>query len=246
MRILGDLDLAEEAVQDAYVAALERWPRTGPPDDPAAWVFQTARNRALDVLRRRGVYAAKLRLLERRAATRSRAPTRRDYGSPVSSIADDRLRLIFLVCHPALGLEAQVALTLRTAASLHRPGRARLPGRRGDHGAAAGAGEGEDPRRRHPLPHAAARRAGGAHPGGAGGDLPGVHRGPTPAIPRRSLGEEAIGLARRLDALLPGRGAVRGLLALMLLHEARRPARYDAAGDLVLLEDQDRTLWAAR
>ena len=148
IRILGNIDLAEEAVQEAFVVAVERWPRDGLPGDPGAWIIRTARNRAIDRIRRERRYLDKLRELEALAAPGS------DEGDPsdhMDSIPDDRLRLFFTCCHPALAREAQVALTLRPRGALHSRGGTRVSRPRGGHPAAHRARQAQDPRRWDPL-----------------------------------------------------------------------------------------------
>ena len=140
VRVFGDIDIAEEAVQDAFAAAVQRWPADGLPPSPAGWIITTARNRAIDRLRReasREDRHAQAALLHAR-----------DEPAEEGAVRDDRLRLIFTCCHPALAPAAQVALTLRLLGGLTTArDRARLPGARADHGAAAGPGQGQDPRR---------------------------------------------------------------------------------------------------
>ncbi|HWM05700.1 MAG TPA: RNA polymerase sigma factor [Actinophytocola sp.] len=243
IRVTGDWDLAEECAQEAFATALERWARDGVPERPGAWLTTTARNRAIDRLRRDAVGAAKLREL---ATTVDVAA---DPGEP-EEIRDDRLRLIFTCCHPALAFEARVALTLRTLAGLttaeiarafvvpeatmaQRLVRAKKKIR------AAGI-----PYRVPPadlLPERTNAVLGvlyllfnEGYAASAGADLV-----------RRSLTEEAIRLARVLAGLLPDEPEATGLLALLLLHDARRASRVDSAGELVTLEQQDRTGWDA-
>ena len=145
IRVTGDWDLAEECAQDAFAMALQRWPRDGIPGRPGAWLTTAARNRAIDVLRRRTVGAAKLRevaALSVEPDPGSASETETDH----SGVPDDRLRLIFTCCHPALSLEARVALTLRTLGRPDHGGdRPGVPVQRGDHGQAAGPGQAEDP-----------------------------------------------------------------------------------------------------
>jgi RNA polymerase sigma-70 factor, ECF subfamily len=240
IRLTGDFDLAEEGLQEAFAAAAVAWAEA-PPANPRAWLITVGRRRALDQLRRRIAFRARQGALEAVAEIERQAAPEETEDTAFGD--DDLLRLIFTCCHPALSLEAHVALTLRTACGLptaavaraflvaeetmaQRLVRAKAKIR------AAGI-----PYRTPPRERLAERTL---------GVLAVIYLVFTAAYagePRRSLAGEAIGLARRLDALLPGRGAIQGLLALMLLHEARRPARHDAAGDIVLLEDQDRGLW---
>jgi RNA polymerase sigma-70 factor (ECF subfamily) len=243
IRVTGDWDLAEECAQDAFTLALRRWPRDGIPRRPGAWLTTAARNRAVDRLRREAAGAAKLR--EVAAMSHTPEPALDDSGVP-----DDRLRLMFTCCHPALALEAQVALTLRTLAGLTTTeiARAFLVGEP--------AMSKRITRAKQKIRHAAIPYR-----------VPPAHLLPerTPAVLavlyllfnegysatagadllRRGLSAEAIRLARVLAALMPDEPEAAGLLALMLLHDARREARLDADGELVTLEDQDRTRWDA-
>ena len=245
IRMTGDWDLAEECVQDAFARALERWPRDGVPHRPGAWLTTTARNLALDRLRRSAVEAAKLR-----EAAELREFSERDGESGDSGISDDLLRLIFTCCHPALALEARVALTLRTVAGLStaeiaraflvpEPTMAKRLVRAKQKIRNAGIPY------RVPPGHLLPERLGGVlgvlyllfsegYAATAGADLV-----------RQGLCAEAIRLAGTLADLMPDEPEVRGLRALMLLHDARRAARLDDAGDLILLEDQDRGSWDA-
>ncbi len=242
IRLVGDFDLAEEGLQEAFVVAQSAW-EVAPPANPRAWLIQVGRRKALDQIRRRAAFKAKRDVLEAEAEiNRQTAPVETDEAEAAFE-GDDLLRLIFTCCHPALSLEAQVALTLRTVCSLPTPAVAR-----------AFLVAEETMAQRLVRAKAKIRAAGipYATPAKAvlderiGGVLAVLYLVFTEAYagdPGLSLADEAIGLGRRLNALLPGRGAIMGLLALMLLHEARRPARLDAAGDIVLLEDQDRALW---
>jgi len=235
----GDFDLAEEAAAEAFAVAAQRWPDTGMPDNPGAWLITTARHRAIDRLRRDRVLAAKLPLL---AEPESREPGEEDAmaGPP---IPDERLELVFMCCHPALAIEAQVALTLRAVAGLTTEEIARaflVPA--------------ETMKRRLTRAKSKIKVAGIPFGVPAASQLPErlaavlavvyliFNEGYGQANAENALAAEAISLGRVVAALLPAEPEVLGLLALMLLHEARREARFDGQ-DLVLLPDQDQSRW---
>jgi RNA polymerase sigma-70 factor (ECF subfamily) len=239
-RATGDLSLAEEAVQDAFTAALEHWPRTGIPPAPAGWIVTTARRRAIDRLRREATrdvrHAAAMELLEQQGDTVEH------------DVPDERLRLIFTCCHPALSVEAQLALTLRLLGGL-------------DTAAIARAFLVPEPTLAQRLTRAKAK----VREAGIPLRIPDEEEWPArlaavlgvvylmfnegysaasgEELLRADLCEEAIRLARLLDAQLPREPEVEGLLALMLLTDARRAARTDASGRFVKLADQDRGRW---
>jgi RNA polymerase sigma-70 factor (ECF subfamily) len=244
IRLLGDFDLAEEALHDAFAAAVEQWPKEGVPGNPRAWLVSTGRFKAIDTLRRRSRFdSSQASLAEELEA---------DDGDPAAwdeqSVEDDHLRLIFTCCHPALAPDVQVALTLRTVCGLtteeiahafltavptvaQRIVRAKAKIRDAN------------------IPYEVPPRT----------ELPervdsvlrviylvfneGYSASAGESLTRRDLSREAIRLGRRLMDLLPEETETMGLTALMLLHDSRRTARSSPDGDLVLLEDQDRSLW---
>jgi RNA polymerase sigma-70 factor (ECF subfamily) len=231
---LGDFDLAEDAAAEAFAIAAQRWPSGGVPDNPTAWLVTTARHRAIDRLRRDRVLAGKLRLLAAELETGDSVDT--------TSIPDERLELIFMCCHPALAVEAQVALTLRAVGGLSTEEIARaflVPP--------------ETMKRRLTRAKAKIKVAGIPFSVPSGPRLP-ERLGAVLAVvylifnegygdpDRPGLEAEAIRLGRVLAALLPAQPEVLGLLALMLLHDSRRDARFEGQ-DLVLLPDQDRARW---
>jgi RNA polymerase sigma-70 factor, ECF subfamily len=245
IRMTRDWDLAEECAQDAFALALERWGRDGVPRRPGAWLTTTARNRALDRFRRGATEAAKLQEL----AVLSPPDDPEDQGDE-SGVSDDRLRLIFTCCHPALPLEARVALTLRTLAGLtvDEIARAFLVA---EPTMAKRLVRAKSKIRNAGIPY----RVPPAHllPERTGGVLAvlyllfneGYAASAGPDLVRQALCTEAIRLTRTLATLMPDEPEALGLLALMLLQHSRRAARVDDAGDLVTLEEQDRLLWDA-
>jgi len=248
IRVVGDFDVAEEAAQEAFAAAVDQWRISGVPDSPRAWIIQTARHKAIDLIRRRTRLTEKLKSHASELIPTIEEP---DYNS--SKIPDDRLRLIFTCCHPALAIEAQVALTLRTLGGLETDEIARaflVP-------AATMAQRLVRAKRKirdAGIPYSVPDRH--DMPARLGAVLTVIYlifnegysatRGE--ALVRTDLCAEAISLGRLVRALLAPEppAEVTGLVALMLLHDSRRAARLDEAGDLVLLENQDRRRWDQR
>ncbi len=242
-RTLGDLALAEDAVQEAVLAALQSWPQGGIPDAPRAWLLTVARRKALDVVRRE-----RNRTSKEEAAVALSDQLRDDPPPEPSAVDDDLLRLVFTCCHPALGFDARVALTLRTVCGLSVADVARVLVVNEDTAA-----------KRLVRTRQKIARAGIPYRIPRDADLParlaavaavvhlvftaGYAGAPGSELVRVDLCGEAIRLARLLDALMPGEPTLLGLLALLLLTDARHDARTDTAGELVLLADQDRSRW---
>jgi RNA polymerase sigma-70 factor (ECF subfamily) len=246
VRLLGDFDLAEDALHNAFAAALEQWPRAGVPHNPRAWLVSVGRFKAIDTLRRRARFDAALAEFADRLDHEAGDPALADQGG----VEDDRLRLIFICCHPALGPEAQVALTLREVCGLTTEDVARaflIPAPT----LAQRIVRAKARIREEQIPYRVPSRE----------DLPerlegvlrvvylvfneGYSASAGDSLTRPDLSGEAIRLGRLLVALLPEPEAI-GLLALMLLQDSRREARTTPDGDLIPLEEQDRTLWNRR
>lgn len=242
IRLLGDFDLAEEAMHDAFAAALQQWHKDGVPDNPRAWLVSAGRFKAIDQLRRRARFDASLEALARELEADAEAPPEEQ-----PDIEDDRLRLIFTCCHPGLSSEAQIALTLRevcgltteeiarafltSAATLAQRivrAKAKIRDARIPYEVPA---QDQLAERLQAVLHVIYLVFNEGYAASAGDQLV-----------RHDLSQEAIRLGRLLLELLP-EPEVEGLLALMLLHDARRDARTSAEGDLIVLEEQDRSLW---
>jgi RNA polymerase sigma-70 factor (ECF subfamily) len=247
VRAFGDIDVAEEAVQDAFTAAVQRWPATGPPPSPAGWIITTARNRAIDRLRRE---ASREDRHAQAVLLHGSDPHGSDEQPEEGPVRDDRLRLIFTCCHPSLATTAQVALTLRLLGGLTTAEIARaflVPEATMAQRLVRAKGKIRDARIPYRVPHDA--------------DLPerlhavlavvylifneGYTASSGDRLVREDLCAEAVRLGRLLAELMPDEPEVAGLLALMLLVESRRDVRTTADGGLVLLADQDRSHWDA-
>ena len=247
IRLLGSFDLAEEVMQEAFAAALEQWPKRGIPDNPRAWLVSTAHHKGVDMIRRRTRFDSKRDELQRLAELEQKLSEAENMLQP-EELSDDRLRLIFTCCHPALVLEAQVALTLRTLCGLSTEEIARaflvpLPTM------AQRLVRAKQKIRDARIPYQVPPRQ----------ELTdrleavmlvvylvfneGYSASSGDAAIRRELCAEAIRLGRLICELLPGESESRALLALMLLHDSRRVARVDGDGEVVLLEEQNRDLW---
>jgi RNA polymerase sigma-70 factor, ECF subfamily len=246
IRLVGDFEAAEEAVQEAFAAAVDQWRSSGVPEFPRAWIIQTARHKAIDLIRRQKRFEEKVQALSVTAS----AFEEPDYGT--DEIPDDRLRLIFTCCHPALAPDSQVALTLRTLGGLETDEIARaflVPPATMAQRLVRAKRKIRDARIPYSVPGT--------------NDLPerldavltaiylvfneGYASTRGQALVRTDLCAEAIRLGKQVRALMsPPPAEVTGLVALMLLHDARRDARLDAAGDLIVLEEQDRSRWDHR
>ena len=245
IRLLGDFDLAEEVQQEAFAAALEQWPLHGAPANPRAWLISTGRNKAIDRIRRDILFRTKIS--EEISAAESGVDAALD-AADEEVFGDDRLRLIFTCCHPALGTEAQIALTLREVCGLSTQAVARAFLVSEDTMAQRLVRAKKKIRDagipyETPDPEVLEQRIEGVLAVVYGVFTEGYAATVGPQLIDVELCKEAIRLGRLLDTLLPDHAGVMGLLALMLLHDARRASRTSDTGDVVLLENQDRSQW---
>ena len=243
VRLLGDFDLAEEALQEAFRAALEQWPKEGMPRNPRAWLVSTGRFKGIDVVRRRGRHEALLAAV----AQETQEATLDPEGLDDETLQDDQLRLIFTCCHPVLPQDGRIALALREVCGLTTEEIARAflvpPATMTKRIARA-----KDRIRKERIPYEVPSRSELANRLAAVLQVvylvynEGFVTTAGQVLSRRDLAEDALYLGRLIVDLLPDPESI-GLLGLMLLHESRRPARADARGDVIPLEDQDRSLW---